>query len=474
MTHLAAFQSNESAVVAVDEGGLSPPGTLPGEAAINARFEGHFATCLVTIPLADPAPRRRLRRPVASELHRRPRLGEAADARPDAVAARRRPDVPPPRLARPDRPPADPGGDAGLPRRPLAREAVRAGRRPARPPRVRRPLGEQVDGPAPAEPVPGRHQGGLEPRRLDSSRLPREHALRRVRPADRHRRGQHLPRDAGHHLPRPPRAGGADDDGQPALPGHPARMRPLPPPPLRGLGAGRLLRVRRLLRQGRAQGDRALAADQRERGDRLRRRQGDGHAPPDRRGHGAGPPLRRGAAGRRRPPRVAGRLDDRPVEPVLRQGDRQPGLGRPDGRRPRRAGRRPPRHQPADQPRSARRPGRRVRRRRLRPEAPDPHDRDLAGLRPRLVARRAERGRRAELLAALPQAAPGRGAARRRLRRDRRPRGLRRRPSGVAGDGDLDASGAVALPRHLRPPRPEPGPALRADDRHLGRRRRCT
>ncbi|MGE3819779.1 MAG: DUF1549 domain-containing protein [Isosphaeraceae bacterium] len=51
VTHLAAFQSNESAVVAVDSEGLVKAGPIPGEATISARFEGHFANCDVSIPL---------------------------------------------------------------------------------------------------------------------------------------------------------------------------------------------------------------------------------------------------------------------------------------------------------------------------------------------------------------------------------------------------------------------------------------
>ena len=53
VTHLAAYQSNESAVAAVDDRGLIAAGPLPGEAAISARFDGHFATCPVTIPFSD-------------------------------------------------------------------------------------------------------------------------------------------------------------------------------------------------------------------------------------------------------------------------------------------------------------------------------------------------------------------------------------------------------------------------------------
>lgn len=56
VTHLSAFQSNESAVVSVDELGLIRAGALPGEAAITARFENNFATCEVTIPLDGEVP----------------------------------------------------------------------------------------------------------------------------------------------------------------------------------------------------------------------------------------------------------------------------------------------------------------------------------------------------------------------------------------------------------------------------------
>ena len=61
-----------------------------------------------------------------------------------------------------------------------------------------------------------------------------------------------------------------------------------------------------------------------------------------------------------------------------------------------------------------------------------------SGLRPELRAERAERGRHPQLLAPLPPAAPGRGAARRGLRRDRRARDVRRRAARFAAAGDLD------------------------------------
>jgi hypothetical protein len=51
VTHLAAFQSSESAIVAVNPAGLVKAGPIPGEAAITARYRGLFASSEVTIPL---------------------------------------------------------------------------------------------------------------------------------------------------------------------------------------------------------------------------------------------------------------------------------------------------------------------------------------------------------------------------------------------------------------------------------------
>ena len=56
VTHLAAFQSNESAVAAVSPDGLVKTGSIPGEAAVSARFCGLFATCDVAIPLPGDVP----------------------------------------------------------------------------------------------------------------------------------------------------------------------------------------------------------------------------------------------------------------------------------------------------------------------------------------------------------------------------------------------------------------------------------
>ncbi len=49
VTELSTFLSSESTVAVVDESGLVAVGAVPGEAAISARFMGHFATARVAI-----------------------------------------------------------------------------------------------------------------------------------------------------------------------------------------------------------------------------------------------------------------------------------------------------------------------------------------------------------------------------------------------------------------------------------------
>ncbi len=56
VTHLATFQSNESAIAAVRPDGLIKAGPVPGEAAIMARFMQKFAVCNVAIPLTGTVP----------------------------------------------------------------------------------------------------------------------------------------------------------------------------------------------------------------------------------------------------------------------------------------------------------------------------------------------------------------------------------------------------------------------------------
>ncbi|HJT32066.1 MAG TPA: DUF1549 domain-containing protein [Pirellulales bacterium] len=54
VTRGSTFQSNESAIVAVDRHGLVKAGILPGETAIMARYMSHIATWNTLIPLAEP------------------------------------------------------------------------------------------------------------------------------------------------------------------------------------------------------------------------------------------------------------------------------------------------------------------------------------------------------------------------------------------------------------------------------------
>jgi hypothetical protein len=56
VTGLTAFQSNESAIAAVKSDGLIRAGTIPGEAAVMARFMEQFAVCNVLIPLPETVP----------------------------------------------------------------------------------------------------------------------------------------------------------------------------------------------------------------------------------------------------------------------------------------------------------------------------------------------------------------------------------------------------------------------------------
>mgnify|MGYP002628033921 CR=1 FL=1 len=56
VTSLAIYQSNEDPIVAVDEHGIVTAGRITGEAAIMARYSGHFAVFTGSVPLAGDAP----------------------------------------------------------------------------------------------------------------------------------------------------------------------------------------------------------------------------------------------------------------------------------------------------------------------------------------------------------------------------------------------------------------------------------
>ncbi|MDA1016617.1 MAG: DUF1549 and DUF1553 domain-containing protein [Planctomycetota bacterium] len=56
VTHLAAFQSNESPIAGVNDHGLATAGQITGEAAIMARFSGMIAVCNIAVPMSGSVP----------------------------------------------------------------------------------------------------------------------------------------------------------------------------------------------------------------------------------------------------------------------------------------------------------------------------------------------------------------------------------------------------------------------------------
>ena len=216
---------------------------------------------------------------------------------------------------------------------------------------VRRLLGEQVGRPAAAEPVPRRHQGDVQPRRLAARRASARTSRTTSSSAScSTAQGSTFTQRRRGHLPRPPRAGRDHHDGEPAVPRRAARLREVPPPPVRDLGPGRLLQLRRVLRPRRPQGHGLSPPISGGEEVVFAAPTGAVKHPRHRQGDAAAAAARQAARRRRgpRPARGAGRLGDVAGQPVLREGDRQPRLGRPDGPRDRRSGGRPAGDQPAD------------------------------------------------------------------------------------------------------------------------------
>jgi hypothetical protein len=57
VTRLAQFQSNESAIAAVDDHGVITTNTVTGESAVMARYMNQIAVCTVSVPLAREVPK---------------------------------------------------------------------------------------------------------------------------------------------------------------------------------------------------------------------------------------------------------------------------------------------------------------------------------------------------------------------------------------------------------------------------------
>ena len=104
----------------------------------------------------------------------------------------------------------------------------------------------------------------------------------------------------------------------------------------------------------------------------------------------------------------------------------------------------------------------------LRSEKTDPHDQHVVCLRPGLVARRSQRRRHPQLLAPLPPATAGRDAARFGLRHHAASRVVRRNARRLACDADVDSSRRIAVSRFVRPSRSQPGSSLRTNRRNDG------
>ena len=157
-----------------------------------ARFMNQFAICNVAIPLPGDVPAEVYAQPAAEELHRRPRLDQAAVARHHAVGPVRRRDVPAPRPSRRHRPAADARRSAGLPRR-RRLEQARAALVDAlleRPEYADHWANKWADLLRP-NPYRVGIKAVVQLRRLDSRQLPPEQALRPVRPRAGHGPGQH-------------------------------------------------------------------------------------------------------------------------------------------------------------------------------------------------------------------------------------------------------------------------------------------
>ncbi len=57
VTRLAQFQSNESAIAAVNDGGVISTNTITGESAVMARYMNMIAVCTVSVPLPNEVPK---------------------------------------------------------------------------------------------------------------------------------------------------------------------------------------------------------------------------------------------------------------------------------------------------------------------------------------------------------------------------------------------------------------------------------
>ena len=269
VTRLAAFGSSESTIVAVDANGRVKAGRFAGEATISARYEGMFANCDVSIPLPGELP---------ADLYKSLPRSNFID---DHVWAK---------LKKLGLTPSGRAGDATFLRRAhldvIGRlpdpDEARAFLADSSPDKRARLVDRLLDRPEYANHWANKWMDLLRPNPyrvgikavLNLDAWIRD-TFRRNMPYDRFVRAivtarrQHVRGGTVNDLPGPPRADRDRAGRQPVVPGYPARMRQVPSPPVRVVGTGAVLRVRRLLRPRGPQGSRPLATDLGRRGNRL-------------------------------------------------------------------------------------------------------------------------------------------------------------------------------------------------------------
>ena len=317
----------------------------------------------------------------SEQLHRREARREVEGPRPDAVAAcaRTRSSSAASISTRIGTLPT-PDEVRGVPRRQDRRQAAQGDRQGSRPARVRRLLGAQVGRPAAHQPRPR-----CKRRACGASTTGCGPALRDNKPVDEFVRdiitaegSTFTEGPANFYQIARNAADWAETTAQLFL-GVRMQLRQVPPPPVREVEPGRLLRHGRVLRPA-GHEEQPGVRHLRPRDGRLPQASRRADAPAQGRRGQAAPARRRGDGRPVRPPAQARGLADGAGQPVLRPQPGQPLLGLHMGR-----GLVEPLDDmratnPASNPGAARRPRRRLRQEQVRPEAPAADDHELAGL----------------------------------------------------------------------------------------------
>ena len=257
VTALSQFSSSESVYAAVDATGKVKAGPIPGEATIMARFAEKFAVCSVLVPLPTP---------VDAAVYDKLPKNNFIDG---LVWAK---------LKQLNVTPSEPASDATFHRRAYL-DVI--GRLPT-PDETRAFLADKdakkreklidalLDRPEYADFWANKWTDLLRPnpyhvgmkatynldqwlRKCFRENKPYDQFVRELIAA----KGSTFTQRRGGDVPRPPRPGRTHHARQPTLPRRAARLCEVPPPPVRGVGAGRLLQLRRVLRPDRPEGQSA-------------------------------------------------------------------------------------------------------------------------------------------------------------------------------------------------------------------------